>query len=158
MASQLLKKGQIFFEFPIIVLIMLAGFSPTVYAGIGDDHDADGDNYSPNEGDCDDSDPTVYPGNGCDYPAREDIEQIEDEIDELILNDEFDINSAQADNLIYKLQHAAEKVEENKINTAINNLNSFINQINAYINSGAISEENGNGLIAEVQAIIDYLS
>ena len=58
--------------------------SQAVFAGIGDDHDSDGDNYSPNEGDCDDSDPEVYPGHGCTYPVREEAEAVEDEINDLI--------------------------------------------------------------------------
>ncbi|MFB5631093.1 MAG: hypothetical protein ACE5RN_05870 [Nitrosopumilaceae archaeon] len=127
------------------------------FAGIGDDHDADGDDYSPNEGDCDDTDPNIYPGQGCDYPVRDDVEEIEDEVFDLIDSGEFDINSAQSDNLIYKLYHAVEKTEENKINTAVNMLNSFINNIQAYIYSQAISAENGNALISAVQEIIDYL-
>jgi len=130
---------------------------PAAFAGIDEHHDADGDNYSPKQGDCDDTDPNVYPGNGCDYPVREDTEAIEDEITDLIESGEFDINSGQANNLLYKLQHATEKVEADQIKVAINNLRAFINQINAYILSDQISQADGDGLIAEVQAIIDYL-
>lgn len=138
-------------------MIIITSQSDAVFAGIGDDHDADGDNYSPNEGDCDDSDPEVYPGHGCMYPVREEAEAVEDEIYDLIDSGEFDINSGQTNNLLYKLQHAVEKAEGNQINVATNMLNSFINNINAYINSGAISEENGDGLIQDVQDIIDFL-
>ena len=145
------------FSIALVSMILITSQSPAAFAGIGDHHDADGDNYSPNEGDCDDTDPNVYPGNGCDYPVKEDVQKIEDEINDLIESGEFDINSGQADNLLYRLQHAVEKTEDDKIKTAINTLNAFINKINAYINSGAISQANGDGLIAEVQAIIDYL-
>ncbi len=146
------------FSMALVSIILITSQSPAAFAGIGDDHDADGDNYSPNEGDCDDTDPDVYPGHGdCKYPVREDTEQIEDEINALIESGEFDINSGQAENLLYKLQHAVEKTDDDKINVAIKMLESFINTINAYINSGAISQTNGDGLIAGVLGIIDYL-
>jgi hypothetical protein len=151
------ERFLLLFSLSLVSVILIASPTPAVYAGIGNDHDSDGDDYSPNEGDCDDTDPNVYPGQGCNYPVREDVEAIQDEVDDLIQSGEFDINSAQADNLIYKLYHAVEKTEDGKINTAVNMLNSFINNIQAYINSGAISQENGNGLISAVQGIIDYL-
>ncbi len=139
-------------------MILITSQSPVAFAGIGDDHDADGDNYSPNEGDCDDTDPEIYPGHGdCKYPVKDDVQDIEDEINYLIDTNQFDINSGQADNLLYRLQHAVEKTDDGKIKPAINILESFINKINAYINSGDISPENGDGLIAGIQDIIDYL-
>jgi len=145
------------FSIALVSMILITSQSPAAFAGIDEHHDADGDNYSPKQGDCDDSDPDVYPGQGCDYPVKEDVEEIEDEINDLIVSGEFDINSGQADNLLYRLQHAVEKVEDDKIKNAINMLNSFINTINAYINAGTISQANGDGLIAGVQDIINYL-
>jgi hypothetical protein len=146
------------FSMALVSMILITSQSPAAFAGIGDDHDADGDNYSPNEGDCDDTDPEIYPGHGdCKYPVKEDTEEIEDEINDLIDSGQFDINSGQAENLLYRLQHAVEKTDDGKINVAIKMLESFINKINAYINSGAITEANGDGLIAGVQDIIDYL-
>ena len=146
------------FSIALVSMILITSQSPVAFAGIGDDHDADGDNYSPNEGDCDDTDPEIYPGHGdCKYPVKQDTEQIEDEINYLIDNNQFDINTGQAENLLYKLQHAVEKTDDDKINVAIKMLESFINTINAYINSGAISQTNGDGLIEGVQNIIDYL-
>ena len=145
------------FSLSLLSVILIISQTPVAFAGIGADHDADGDNYTPNQGDCNDSDPNIYPGHGCNYPVKEDVEEIESTVYDLIASGDFDINSGQADNLIYKLYHAVEKTDENKINTAINMLNSFINNINAYINSRAISPENGNGLISAVEDIIDYL-
>jgi hypothetical protein len=146
------------FSMALVSIILITSQSPAAFAGIGDDHDADGDNYSPNEGDCDDTDPEIYPGHGdCKYPVKEDTEQIEDEINYLVESGAFDITSGQAENLLYKLQHAVEKTDDDKINVAIKMLESFINTINAYINSGAISQTNGDGLIAGVLGIIDYL-
>jgi len=142
----------------LVSMILITSQSPAAFAGIGDDHDGDGDNYSPNEGDCDDTDPDVYPGHGdCKYPVKEDVQKIEDEIIYLIESEQFDIKSGQADNLLYRLQHAVEKTEDDKIKTAINILNAFINKINSYINTGAISQANGDGLIDGVQEIINYL-
>jgi len=138
-------------------MILITSQSPAAFAGIDDDHDADGDNYSPNEGDCDDTDPERYPGQGCNYPVREDVEVIEDEINDLINSGEFDINSGQADNLLYRLQHAVEKTEDNKIKVGIKMLEAFIHTLEAFINSGTLSQENGDGLIAGVQNIINYL-
>ena len=146
------------FSMALVSMILITSQSPAAFAGIGDDHDADGDNYSPNEGDCDDTDPEIYPGHGdCKYPVKEDTEQIEDDINYLVESGEFDITSGQAENLLYRLQNAVEKTDDDKINVAINMLESFINTINAYINSGAISQTNGDGLIAGVLGIIDYL-
>ncbi len=146
------------FSMALVSIILITSQSPAAFAGIGDDHDADGDDYSPNEGDCDDTDPEIYPGHGdCKYPVRDDVEEVEDEINNLIDSGEFDINSGQAENLLYRLQHAVEKTDDGKINVAIKMLESFINTINAYINSGAISQTNGDGLIAGVLGIIDYL-
>jgi len=145
------------FSIALVSMILITSQSPAAFAGIDEHHDADGDNYSPKQGDCDDTNPDVYPGHGCDYPVRDDIQEIEDEINDLIVSGEFDINSGQADSLLYKLQHAVEKEADNKTNVAINLLNSFINTINAYINAGTISQANGDGLIAGVQDIIDYL-
>ena len=146
------------FSMALVSMILITSQSPAAFAGIGDDHDADGDNYSPNEGDCDDTDPEIYPGHGdCKYPVKEDTEQIEDDINYLVESGEFDITSGQAENLLYRLQNAVEKTDDDKINVAIKMLESFINTIYAYINSGAISQTNGDGLIAGVLGIIDYL-
>ncbi len=145
------------FSIALVSMILITSQTPAAFAGIDEHHDADGDGFSPKEGDCNDSDPNVYPGQGCNYPVREDTEEIEDEIKDLIDSGDFDINDSQIDNLLYKLQHAAEKAGGGQINVTINLLNSFINNINAYINNGSISQADGDYLISEVQNIIDYL-
>jgi len=145
------------FSIALVSMILITSQTPAAFAGIDEHHDADGDGFSPKEGDCDDSDPNVYPGQGCNYPVREDTEAIEDEINDLIQSGDFDINDSQLDNLLYKLQRAVEKSEAGKINVTINMLNSFINNINAYINNGTISQPDGDYLISAVQDIIDYL-
>ena len=145
------------FSIALVSMILITSQSPAAFAGIGDDHDADGDNYSPNEGDCDDTDPNRYPGHGCEVSITEDVEEIKDEINDLIDSGEFEINKGQTNGLFTKLNNAVEKTDDDKLKVAINMLESFINQINAYITSGSISQDNGDGLISEVQEIIKYL-
>jgi len=53
------------FSIALVSMILITSQSPAAFAGIGEHHDADGDNFSPKEGDCDDTDPDVYPGHGC---------------------------------------------------------------------------------------------
>jgi len=117
--------------------------------------DCDQDGFTPNEGDCDDYNPNVYPGHGsCDVP----IETINDVIIEVQdLAEEGDITSGQANALVSKLQNAINKIEVDKISPAIGSLNAFINQVNALIKSGTMSSPVGNELIASVQSIIDIL-
>jgi len=145
------------FSIALVSMILITSQTPAAFAGIDEHHDADGDGFSPKEGDCNDSDPNVYPGQGCNYPVRDDVDDIEDDIDDLIESGDFDINDAQLDNLLYKLQHAAEKADAGQINVTINMLNAFINTIQAYVNSNTISQADGDYLISEVQNIINYL-
>jgi hypothetical protein len=148
-------------------VILITSQSPVAFAGACQDEDRDG-YYHPSSPsycgesfyrDCDDTDPEIYPGMGasCSFPHREAIDSIEDEVNDLIASGEFDISSKQAINLLNRLQMAADQVDADKINVAINQLNAFINNINSYINNGSISESDGNELITEVEAIITTL-
>lgn len=143
------------FSIVIVSMILITSQSPAAFAGIGGDHDGDNDQYTPNQGDCDDNNPNVYPGHGCN--PLEDIEIIINDIEELIEEGDLDINEGQANALLGKLEKAADNVESNNHNKAINLLNAFINQINAFINSGLISSEDGQTLIDAVQSIINVL-
>lgn len=143
------------FSIVLVSIILITSQSPTAFAGIGGDHDGDDDDYSPNQGDCDDNNPNVYPGHGCN--PIDDIEIIVNDIEDLIDEGDFDITDGQANALIGKLEKAADKVESNNYNNAINLLNAFINQINAFINSGLISSDDGQTLIEAVQSIISVL-
>ncbi len=53
-----------FFSVLLVSMILITSQTPEVFAGVGKHHDADGDGFSPKEGDCDDNDPEVYPVNG----------------------------------------------------------------------------------------------
>jgi len=127
-------------------------------AGSGLDGDIDQDGFTPNEGDCDDNNPDVYPGYGsCEVPIQEINEVI---IDVQELAKEGDITANQANALIVKLDSAITKIESDKINGAIGSLNAFINQIKAIMDSGAIKPESAevwNQLIRDVQSIIEKL-
>ena len=151
----------------IVGMIIITSQSQSVFAGACQDEDEDGYYHVSSPSycgevyyrDCDDTDPEVYPGNSpaCAFPYKEALEEIQNEVDALIASGNFDINSKQAINLLNRLQMSADQIEADKINVAINLLNSFNNTINAYINKGAISEYDGDGLIAGVQAVITTL-
>jgi len=151
----------------IVGMIIITSQSPVAFAGACTDEDEDG-YYTVSSPsycgevyyrDCDDTDPEVYPGNSpaCAFPYKEALDQIKNELDDLIDSGNFDISSKQATNLLNRLQMSADQIEADKINVAINMLNSFINNINSYMNKGAISEYDGNGLIAGVQTVITTL-
>jgi len=48
----------------IVFLVLIIGIddSQLAFAGSGQDGDIDQDSFTPNEGDCDDNDPTINPG------------------------------------------------------------------------------------------------
>lgn len=57
----------------IFVLVLISGFAtPVAFAGFcddfGPDEDCDGDGFTPNQGDCNDDNPDIFPGQGCDLP------------------------------------------------------------------------------------------
>jgi len=87
------------FSIALVSIILITSQFPAAFAGIGDDHDADGDNYSPNEGDCNDNDPNIYPGHGCE-PGKNTI-NIESDVSDGVVVGPDDIvvisNSATVD-------------------------------------------------------------
>ena len=141
----------------LVSIILIPPQFPIASAGAcgGPEGDCDQDSFTPNEGDCDDYNPNVYPGHGsCSVP----IAAINDVIIDLKdLTDEGTITSSQAQALLVKLDSAIKKIESDKIEPAIGSLNAFINQVTAFINSGKISSSVGNSLIVDVKNIIDTL-
>jgi len=74
-----------------------------------------------------------------------------------VLEDDGFLNKGQANALIKKLESAKESIKKGNYNAAVNKLNAFINHVNAFINGGILTDEQGNELIADAQAIIDIL-
>jgi len=94
------KNHKFFIIFTVIVsIIMITSQSQVAFGGAGGFEDKDNDGYSTFEGDCDDTDPNVYPGHGC-FEGERSIE-IEDDVDDGIVvgHDEIVIisNSATVD-------------------------------------------------------------
>jgi len=143
--------------FSIVLASMIIIFSQSqiAFAGLPCDSDVDGDDFSPCEGDCDDSNKSKYPGHGCEIPTKE-INNVINEVQELAAGET--ITDGQANALLVKLENAIDKIESNNINGAIGSLKAFINQITVFINSGAIQPEKvGYDLISAVQSIIEDL-
>jgi len=64
----------LFFSVLLVSMILITSQTPEVFAGVGKHHDADGDGFSPKEGDCDDNNPEVYPVNGiCAKQIKNDV-------------------------------------------------------------------------------------
>ena len=123
-----------------------------------------GSSYDPQVSpDCDqdDNNPCIPDVNttackGSKDPIGE-INDVKNELNDLIESGDFNINSAQVQSLLTKLQQASAKVDSGNITSAIGKLNSFINQINAFYNSGTISSGNRDLLTGHVQEIINNL-
>lgn len=67
------------------------------------------------------------------------------------------INAGQATALTSKLQAAQRAVDEGRGSAAIGLLQSFIRQLEALVKAGALSQAEGDALVAQAQAIIDEL-
>jgi len=53
------------FSIALVSIILITSQFPVAFAGEGGWEDKDNDGYSTFQGDCDDKDPNVYPGHGC---------------------------------------------------------------------------------------------
>jgi len=77
--------------------------------------------------------------------------------DVLLIAADGDLNKGQSNSLVQILQNSMNKLEDDKISTAISMLEAFINKMNALIISGQLDSAIGQPLIDDIQAIIDTL-
>ena len=130
-------------------MILITSQSPDAFAGMGGFEDKDNDGFSTFQGDCNDDNPNVYPGQGCD--PLDFLDYVTDETDDMI--DEGDLTESQAAGLLDSLQRAVDKLEDENYNSAAGILTSFIQKISSYINNGTIPEELGQPLLNQVHQI-----
>ena len=144
-----------FFSMILVGMIFIPSQSQLAFAGSGLYEDKDRDGFSPVQGDCNDHDKSVYPGNGCD-PA-DTVKYAIDYVKELIEEEEFDINDGQAGALLTILQNALDKIDSENTNAATGLLNAFLKQIEKFIDEGKLSSEDGQELILSIENLIDAL-
>ena len=137
----------------IVGMIIILSQSPEAFAGAGGWEDKDNDGFSTFQGDCNDNDATVYPGQGCD--AEDFLDYVLDETLDLI--DEEGLTASQSRGLVDALERAIADIESGKLKAGEGVLNSFIGKLSALINKGAISAEAGQPLIDQVQMLIDTM-
>jgi len=137
----------------IVGMIIIVSQSPVAFAGAGGWEDKDNDGFSTFQGDCNDNDPEVYPGQNCgpldflNYVTHETLDLIEEE----------ELTDSQSRGLIEALERAVANLENGKIKAAEGVLNSFIGKLEALVNKGAISAEVVQPLVVQVQMLIDAL-
>jgi len=145
-----LKNTRLLSIFSIVLVstILIISQSPAAFAGIGDDHDADGDNYSPNEGDCNDTDPDIYPGHGeCDSV---DIEDVEAKTDALKANvQDLVENNEDAQKLIKKLDKVFKAL--NPPDATEKDIEKFLKDINKLLEKEKITTADYNALVTANQ-------
>ncbi len=144
-----------FFSMILVGMIFIPSQSQLAFAGSGLYEDKDRDGFSPVQGDCNDNDKSVYPGNGCDPAAT--VKYAIEYVKDLIEDWEFDINDGQAGALLKILRNAINQLESENTNAAAGLLNAFIKQIDKYIDSGHLSSQDGEELIISIQHLIDAL-
>jgi len=137
----------------IVGMIIILSQSPEAFAGAGGWEDKDNDGFSTFQGDCNDEDSTVYPGQGCE--PLDFLKYVTDET--LVLIDEEELTDSQARGLIDALERAIANIEGGKINAAEGVLNSFIGKLSALINNGTILAEDAQPLIDQIQMLIDTM-
>ncbi len=144
---------QLLFSIAFVSMILIISQSPAAFAGNGGWEDKDNDGFSTFQGDCNDNDATVYPGQGCD--AEDFLDYVLDET--LDLAEEEGLTASQSRGLIDALERAIADIESGKLHAAEGKLSSFIGKLSALINNGTISAEDGQPLIDQVQMLIDTM-
>jgi hypothetical protein len=134
-------------------MILITSQSPAAFAGNGGWEDKDNDGFSTFQGDCDDNDPEVYPGRDCE--PIDFLDYITDETLDLI--EEEELTESEARGLILALQRAIDDIESGKLHAAEGVLNSFLGKLDSLVNKGAISAEDAQPIIDQVQMLIDTM-
>ena len=142
------------FSIALLSVILISSQSQVAFAGMGGYEDKDGDGFSTFQGDCNDNNPEVYPGEGCD--PEEFIFYIVDETQDLEENGYLSEN--QVEGLLKSLDQAVDRLESDNYNSAAGKLNSFINKLNSYVNNGTLPAEEAEHIIQHVQMLIDIIS
>ena len=142
------------FSIALVSVILITSQSQDAFAGSGGFEDKDNDGFSTFQGDCNDNDPTVYPGMG-DCNPLEFLDYVTDETIDLI--NEEGLSDSQSRGLIDALQRAIDDIASGKLHAAEGVLNSFIGKLAALINNGTILAEDGQPLIDQVQMLIDTM-
>jgi len=137
----------------IVSMIIITSQSPVAFAGNGGWEDKDNDGFSTFQGDCNDDDATVYPGQGCD--AEDFLDYVLDETLDLI--DEEGLTASQSRGLVDALERAIADIESGKLEAAAGKLTSFIGKLDALVNKGAVSAEDAQPLIDQIQMLIDTM-
>ncbi len=79
------------------------------------------------------------------------IEDVEQLVDDGLLN------KGQGNALIVKLEHALERLADDRLKDAINALDAFSNQLDAFVRGGVLTPESGQDLSDQVNDIIELL-
>jgi photosystem II stability/assembly factor-like uncharacterized protein len=82
------------------------------------------------------------------------ISLIED-VEQLV--DEGSLNQGQGNALIVKLEHALDRLADDRLKAAINALDAFSNQVDAFVRGGVLPPESGQDLSDQVNYIIELL-
>lgn len=148
---------QLLFSIAFVSMILIISQSPEASAGACPDEDRDG-YYPPSAPpycsekfyrDCDDTDPEVYPGNGCDYTDI-DKEVVEEKTDALKAQvQDLLENNKDANKLTKKLDNVFKAL--NPLDNTEENIEKLLKDTNNLLQKGKITTDEHNALITAIQ-------